>query len=156
MVRALDGGYNALFQQSIPYESRNFAELEAAIRLLTTVRLSQMMYEATLATVIKSSAHSVTIAIPAYEAEGRSLQRYLEDNLHLSYKIPDLNRDLTNDFNHFGRYKQKIEVSPDGQSRDETLYRIDYTNDNGLGTQSNLPSSLLGAYGVFEPLFPKP
>ncbi len=160
MIRALDAEYRSLFQQSLPYESRNTSEIEAAVRLLTTIRLSQMMHEATLATVIKSSAHSVTIAIPAYEAEGRSLQRYLEDSLHLSVKNLDLNWELTKLFDHFGRYKQEIEVRPDGQFRGETLYQIGHFTDlsmvfGGLHTQSNLPSSDLGGYGVFESLFPK-
>lgn len=160
MIRALDGFFLAIIQSDLRQRSLTPAGIEGVARLLSTVRLSQMMHEATLATVTKSTAQSVTISIPAYEAEGQSLQRYLADHLEPGSVSPALNWELTKLFDHFGKYHQELEVRPDGEFQGETVYQIDHATDiwpvGGLKTGSTLTTSLLGGYGVFQPLFPKP
>jgi hypothetical protein len=161
IIRQLDSEFLGYLRYTTREQHVEPSELEEAVKLLSTVRLSQMMHEATIATVISSTDKAVTISIPAYEAEGRSLQRYLESKLNPAFVGQGPGENIETSFSFFGKYNQKIEVSPEGEFRGDTTYTIAHEINlrpilGGLKTYSTLTRSTLGGYGVFESLFPKP
>jgi hypothetical protein len=161
IIRQLDSEFLTYLRYTTREQPVEPGELEEAVKLLSTVRLSQMMHEATIATVISSTDKAVTISIPAYEAEGRSLQRYLESKLNPAFVGQGPGENIETSFSFFGKYNQKIEVSPEGEFRGDTTYTIAHEINlrpilGGLKTYSTLTRSTLGGYGVFESLFPKP
>ncbi|HEX2860953.1 MAG TPA: hypothetical protein VHN79_04910 [Lacunisphaera sp.] len=136
------------------------AQLKQCADELAVIRLSQTMYEATIAEVTVAEDHSVAIRIPVYGHETGQLQQHVFENLLPEYKGRDQQLGVARQFDHFGAYPQSITVKVHGVEYGEKFYSIlhqtDFTDAGGtLRGNSIVSERQLGRYAPFAGWFPK-
>lgn len=159
-IAMLEQSFFSSLRRGIATQDKSDEQLYRYARALAAARLSQTMYEATVANVVKAGDDSVTISIPTYSAEGDQLKGYVLNTLLSDLKVEKLENDLTRQFAYFGRYSQSLEIRPNGTDRGQKIYVIEHqtnvtTSFGFVRTGSILPASQLGGYTPFVGWLPK-
>lgn len=127
---------------------------------LAVLRLSQTMYEATIASVSKYG-DEVKIAIPAYPIEGEALRNSIFVQMFPEIESREFKAVLGTRFGYFGKGPQEITVRGDTRTENgEQVYSISHFIDfaDGSGStrgSSQLSAGRLGYYAPFHGFFPK-
>ena len=151
------------FRGTLRYHTRNpqvpDADIQKAIALLATARLSQMMYEATTAKIVESNAETVSVVVPAYAIAGDQLKEFIHKNLPRQLATPEFETGLVNEFGSFGTFPQQLEFQKAELEGDKRYYTIVCTTQAGAGiplkTYSTLSLADLAAYTPFAGFLPK-
>ncbi len=138
---------------------------KAAAKAMAIARLSQMLYEAEIATISADNPAKVVISIPAYASDAASLRDFLKDALAESVGqqlASSMMSDLINrNFDFFGEHPQALELTPSNETlHGQPVYSIKHTTTGVLGagqmvSYSLLPKSRLGSYVAFAPYLPR-
>ena len=158
-LRQLGAYYRAIFEDLTRKQKVPNADFEKIIELLSTARLSQMMYEATNAKVVESNADKVSLVIPPYAAEGMHLKEYVYKNLPRQLATPEFENMLVSAFTSFGTYPQRLEFQKDVLDGEKQFYKVVRSSQARGGvpltTISTLSFSELGDWAPFAGFFPK-
>jgi len=158
-LRQMDQSFRSTLQYLTRKQKVADADFEKTVDLLSTARLSQMMYEATAAKVIESNADNVSVVIPTYASEGMLLREYIHKNLPQVFTTPEFDDMLVSEFTSFGTYSQKLEFQKGELDGDQQLYNIVRSTHVRAGiplkTISTLGLRELGDYTPFYVFFPK-
>ena len=151
------------FRATLRYHTRNQkvpdADIQKAIALLATARLSQMMYEATNAKVVESNAEKVSVVVPTYAIAGDQLKEFIHKNLPRQLATPEFETELASEFGSFGTFPQQLEFRKAELEGNKQFYTIVRTSQAGAGipiqTFSTLSIADLAAYTPFAGFLPK-
>ena len=159
VLASLERGFLASLEVSAVGKRMSPDELSAHAKMLATFRLSQTMYEATIAEVMESEGKHVRLSIPAYQSAGEELQAKIFGMLPDAYKDDGMRKRITKQFGYFGQFPQAVTIAADTvNAGGEKLYRIEHETSvpNGVSrSRSTLSAIQLGSYAPFAPWLPK-
>jgi|GEM_PF-4639333 len=125
---------------------------------MAVLRLSQTVYEATIAKV-ENRGNSVVITIPAYKGDGAELEKFLRKHTPVDLTDSKSSRRLENQFFDFGGNPQTITVQVgreiDGHKTYDITHETETKSKGPVSIGSSLPDFQLGAYAPFAGFFPK-
>lgn len=154
----LQGRFLRLLESQEETKSLSPEQLAFLSHKLSVLRLSQTMFEATVAKV-SSVRRDVAISIPAYTQQGNLLKSQVYDQLLVNIRDVYTRNRIATMFGFFGESPQVIQISSQTADGEEKyVFLHEYIDLNGTGpmtVRSTLAAHQLGPYTAFAGWLPK-
>jgi hypothetical protein len=166
-IKGLSMGYALVLSYYGKTHSLSGQDVDKIATAMAVARMSQMLYEAEIATVTSADAKHVSIAIPVYADDAASLKDYLNNEVAQVTGSQGTDDQLTGIMDgclqHFGSYPQTLDFSKSDttSSKGEPVYVIKQVMDMSASNHgitagtSLLTKSMLTDYAVFSDWLPK-